>query len=473
MTGTGGEPLDSNERAELERLRDEVTALRTQVGEPRGEVGPAAREPRHILRAVAVTTLLVLVVVLSIVSVTSRFVRSQILDTDRYVTTVAPLAANPAIQTEVTNQITDEIFTRVDIDALTAEALDAITRAANLAETAPRVNQLVAGLSPVLAGQAKSFVHDTVSTFVQSQQFEDLWIQANRRAHDALVSVVTGNHRFSSVQVDQSGTVSISLATVIDNVRTELVDRGFTFAANIPTIDKQFVLFQSPELVKAQRAVNALDKASAILPWLGIACAAAAVAISPRGRRLHALSLAGLSVAIGMLLLAIGVLVARAVYIDDIPPDVLSPDAASAVIDTVLVPLRTSLRAVAVVGLVIAVGAYLIGGSASARVVRRDFGLALDFVRRPTRGRPPNAVERWADRARIPIRSAIVGIAALLLIFWRYPTGLVVLWIVLGGLLALLALEVLARPARAYRTHDADEISSAPASSAPGTRPRR
>ncbi|NKS79741.1 hypothetical protein GTA09_20390 [Rhodococcus hoagii] len=459
--------LDNDERAELRRLRVEVATLRTQVAEAGSATAAPARPPRHTLRWIGVTVLLVLVAVLAIVSVTSRFVRSQILDTDRYITTVAPLGEDPAIQAEVTNQITDEIFSRVDIDALTAEALGAITEASNVASNAPRVNQLLTGLSPVIAGQTKSFVHDTVSTFVQSQQFEDLWIQANRRAHSALVSVVTGNYGISSVEVDQSGTVSISLATIIENVKTALTDRGFTIAQNIPSVDKQFVLFQSPNLVKAQRAVNALDKASAVLPWLGIACIAGAVALAPRGRRLRTLSLAGLSVALGMLVLAIAILVARAIYIDDIPADVLSADAAAAVVDTVLVPLRTSLRAVAVAALVVAVGAYLVGGSSSAMAVRRGFGRAVTVVNRPVHGHTPSSIERWAFQLRVPLRCTIIGIAALLLVFWRYPTGLVVFWIVVGTLLALLVLEILARPSRsdvdsddAEHTPDSDEVSS-------------
>ncbi|MER2223077.1 MAG: hypothetical protein ABS976_15930, partial [Rhodococcus sp. (in: high G+C Gram-positive bacteria)] len=221
------------------------------------------------------------------------------------------------------------------------------------------------------------------------------------------------------------------------------------FADKIPSVDKEFVLFQSPELVKAQRAVAALDKVSAVLPWLGIACAAAAVAVAPTGRRLRALSLVGLSIALGMLVLAIGILIGRAIYLDSVPTDILSPDAATAVIDTVLVPLRTSLRAVAVLGVVVGLGAYLVGGSSSAIAVRRGYGQALDFVRHSSRGRTPNQVERWADQLRVPLRCAIIGIAALLLLFWRYPTGLVVGWIVIIALVALVVLEILVRPARA------------------------
>lgn len=465
-SGTGTAPLDTAERAELERLRAEVAALRARTEAapeaPPPSPPPVSRPPRHGLRWTAVAILTVLVALLAITSVTARFVRSEILDTDRYVTTVAPLGSDPAVQTEIAGTVTDEIFARVDVEGLTSDALTALTDAVPATADAPRVDRAVEGLAPVIAGQARNFVYETVLSLVQTDQFEDLWIQANRAAHTGLVAVVTGEGGPSSVTVDESGTVSISLGTIIDNVKARLLDRGFSFAEKIPDIDKQFVLFQSPELIKAQRAVSALNTASDVLPWLTIAAAVAAVAVAPPGRRRRALAFVGTALLVGMLILAIALIVARSLYLGDIPPDVLSPDAASAIADTVLVPLRTALRAVAVLGLVIAVGAYLTGGSASAAAVRRGFGRGMDAVQRSRKPRPPNQVEAGAYRARTALRLAIIGVAALMLMFWRYPTGLVVVWIVLGALLALLALEVLIRPARTWDQPTEDVVSAPP-----------
>ncbi|TWH05296.1 hypothetical protein [Rhodococcus rhodochrous] len=459
--GTGGEGprpdrLHDDERAELDRLRAEVAALRERAAvgvEPVPEPRPA----RHGWRWAAVALLAVLVAVLAVLSVTARFVRSEILDTDRYVTTVAPLGSNPAIQTQIANSVTDEIFTRVDVEGLTTDALVALTDAVPATENAPRVDRAVEGLAPVITGQARNFVNETVLSLVQSEQFEDLWIQAHRAAHDALVAVVTGNVGPSSVTVDDSGTVSISLGTVIDNVKGRLLDRGFTFAEKIPSVDKQLVLFRSPELVRAQRAVNTLDNISDVLPWITLAAAAGAVAVAPPGRRLRALALVGLALVVGMFVLAVALIIVRSLYLDDVPPDVLSPEAAAAIIDAVLMPLRTSLRAVAVLGLVIALGAYLTGGSSSARTVRRGFGRSLDAVQRLRRPRPPNAFEEAAFRARVAIRAVVIGVAALLVMFWRYPTGLVVAFIVLGAVLVLLALELVIRPARTVEDRPATD----------------
>ncbi|MEU6827504.1 hypothetical protein ABZ894_02520 [Nocardia beijingensis] len=439
---TPGGKLTVDERAELERLRAEVATLRGKGP------GGARRSPRHGWRWTAVAILTVLVAVLAITTVVSRFVRGEILDTNRYLSTVAPLGSDPVLQTEVADTITDEIFTRVDIEGMTADALAALTDAVPATANRPRVDRAVEGLAPVITQQTRDFVYDTALSFVRSDRFEDLWLQANRAAHTTLVAVATGHVGPESVTVDENGTVTISLRTVIENVKARLLDRGFTFAEKIPAVDKQLVLFRSPELVRAQRAVDNLDKAAAVLPWATIAAAVAAIAVAPPGRRRLALVFVGLALAAGMLILAVALIVARALYLDAIPADVLSPEAATAIIDTVLVPLRTALRGLAVLGLAIALGAYLTGNSASAGAVRRGFGRGMDAVQRLRRSRPPNRVEKWAFRARAALRWTILGIAALLLVFWRYPTGLVVVWIVLGALLALLALELLIRPAR-------------------------
>ena len=52
--------------------------------------------------------------------------RNQVTNTDRYVRTVAPLASDPAIQQAVADQITAQIFTYLDVQGLTNQAVDAL-----------------------------------------------------------------------------------------------------------------------------------------------------------------------------------------------------------------------------------------------------------------------------------------------------------------------------------------------------------
>lgn len=436
-------PLSSDERRELEQLRLEVAELRGKaLGDAPAPTPPTTGKPPtrgHALRWTAVVILLVLVGLLAIGSVAARFARSEILDTDRYVAMVTPLASDPVIQGAVTDRVTDEIFAQVDVEGLTTDALTALT------EDRPRLEPVV-GLAPVIAGQAESFVHDTVGSLVASDQFETLWIQANRTAHDRLAAVLTGDTRGEAIAIDDSGTVSLNLAPIIERVKALLVERGFSFADQIPEIDKQFVLFESPELVKAQRAVNALDNASGVLPWLTLLVAAAAVWAAPRGSRLRALSAVGATLVVAMLVLASAILIGRSLYLDNLPAEVRSPDAAAVLFDATATPLRTMLRAVLVAGLVVAVGAYLIGGSSSAMAVRRGFGYGMNKLRNPNSTRVPSTVEVWLAHARVPVRAAIIAVAVLVIVFWNYPTGAVVGWTVVLALVALLLLEVVVRP---------------------------
>lgn len=442
-TGDAGAPLSADERAELERLRREVAELRSAAPAPQTAVPAAVTSGHPGLRWTAAGLLLVLVAVLGIGGVAARFARSQILDTDRYVQTVAPLASDPVLQAELANRVTDEIMTRVDVQQMTADALGALT------EVAPRVPQAVVGLAPVIAGQAKTFVHDAATSLVESSQFETLWIAANTKAHQELVSVATGENS-GAVQISDTGAVSIELAPLIDSVRADLVGRGFAFVDRLPDVNPTFVIFQSQDLVKAQRWVNWLDKASAALPWLTLLAALLAIWAAPRGGRRRALALVGAALAIAMGIAAVAISIGRSVYLGEIPPDALSPDAAAVLFDTLVTPLRTTVRAVFVVGVLIGIVGYLSGASPSATAIRGAYSRSMNRLRSPDTDREPRAVETYAARFRMPLRIAIIAIAVAALVFWRYPSGVVVIVTILIAVLALLAVELLARPALAH-----------------------
>ncbi|MGA9870473.1 MAG: hypothetical protein WBQ44_04915 [Rhodococcus sp. (in: high G+C Gram-positive bacteria)] len=304
----------------------------------------------------------------------------------------------------------------------------------------------VIGLAPVIADQAQSFVRSTVMSMLTTDEFDALWIQANREAHRGLVAVLTGNAR-AAIEISDQGDVSNSLGPIIDTARAKLTDRGFAFAEKIPTIDKQFVLFQSPELVRAQKATSALNEASAVLPWLTLLMAAAAVWAAPKGARRRTAAVVGVSVAVAMALLAVAISIGRSIYLGAVPADVLSPQAAAVLIDTFLLPLRTTLRAVFVLAVVISIADFLTGSSGSATAVRAAYRKAVDAVRAPNEGRAPYPIESAVAKFRTALRALVIATAVITLVFWRYPSGVVVVVIVLIAVAMLLVVELVARPA--------------------------
>ena len=175
------------EQEEILRLRAEVARLQRERDEAReAPAKPSGARPGLARRIVAIV-LVVLTAVLAFAAVPALYLRSEVIDTDRYVATVAPLASDPAIQAEITDKVTQQITDAVDFETITRDALN------ELSKTAPRVAAVITGLAPVIAEQTKNLIHTAVSKFVATPQFQGLWVQVNRVAHQGLVNLATGN----------------------------------------------------------------------------------------------------------------------------------------------------------------------------------------------------------------------------------------------------------------------------------------
>ena len=144
----------------------------------------------------------------TLLSVISIWMHNQIADTDRYVTTVAPLASDPDIQ----NAIADSVSTRLEIwlneHVSTRDLL------------IDRQQVLAAPLSAALV----DYVDKTVREYVASDQFRQQWEQINRAVHPAVSAVLTGGR--TEFLVADTGTISLDLAPVVNAVREFPVEEG-------------------------------------------------------------------------------------------------------------------------------------------------------------------------------------------------------------------------------------------------------
>src|SRR4029078_12848473 len=89
----------------------------------------------------------------------------------------------------------------------------------------PRVEATLQALAGPLASGIRSFVSDRILAFVQTDAFEQAWIEANRTAHTELVAALTGEGG-GSVTVN-NGTVQLNLAVLINTIKKQLTDAGF------------------------------------------------------------------------------------------------------------------------------------------------------------------------------------------------------------------------------------------------------
>lgn len=220
--------------SELERVKAERDDLAHQVealgGRPR---------KRHRTRRILAPILVVLTVVVFTATVPAAWGARTVLNTDRYVATVAPLANDPAVQQSIASKVTAQVFEALNVEGVISDALASI---------GDRATVLAGPLTTALRG----FVQEQVLRVVQSDAFDMFWIEANRFVHTQVVEVLKGNEEQVSVvegKVLLNLVPLINLALVqIEGVAGDLIGRDVT----LPQID--------PDTPRSE-AVNRLEQA--------------------------------------------------------------------------------------------------------------------------------------------------------------------------------------------------------------------
>ncbi len=454
----------------------EVEALRRRVAELEAELSrtapdaegtrPGTRPPAHVggrWRSVLAAVLITLACILAPLSVTAVWASTQVSDTDRYVQTVAPLVDDPSVRSDVADAVTAEIFRYVDVPAITHELL---TTLSSQPRVPPRVAANLTALQAPIVSGVEGFTRDQVGTILATPQFAEVWDRANRVAHAELVNLLEGKQ--GGAVSAQQDTVTLNLGPLVDRVKQQLVARGYTIAEKVPTVDRSLVLVQSDVVTKGQTLYRLLSTLGTWLPFVTLALLAGGVLLARDRRR--GLLRGALGVAAAMLVLAVGIAVARPLYLNALPHEVLSRDSAGAVFDTLVRFLRDGLRATAVLALLVALGAFVTGPSAAARRTRELSGRGIGSVRGGAEsvGWSTGPVGAWVHAHRRALRVAVVVAGGVVVALWSQPTVLVIVWTTVGVLVALALVEFLAAPAAPV---PAAQVPAGPDRTGPGAPP--
>jgi hypothetical protein len=243
-----------------------------------------------------------------------------------------------------------------------------------------------------------------------------------------------------------NGQVVLNLGPFIAAAKQDLIARGFTLASNIPPVSPTVALFQAGDLEKAQAGYRLVKALKIVLPLLVLVLIGAGVYVA-RGRR-RALIRAGLGLAASMLVLGVGLLIFRSIYLSHVPSNVLPSDAAAAAFDAMVHFIKVTLRVVLVVALVVAIGAFITGPSRAAIQTRSTLKSWLEWIRNfgERRGVSTGPVGQWTYAHRKGLRIGAVALAALVFVFWGHPTGLFVIVLVVILLVVLGLIELIGRP---------------------------
>jgi hypothetical protein len=254
------------------------------------ETAPARRSvARTVIAGLLVALFAILLPITTVVAWSHR----TVLDTGTYIHTIEPIGRDPAVTAAASREITNQIFTALDVPAAVTDALP------------PKAS--------VLAGPISSGVHDYVQQAVdrvlQSSAFQTLWVEANRYAHKQVVGVLRGDTTALKLT---DGNVVINLVPVLNTV----LARSQTFVSRVtghdvvlPTLTGNevpsvaceqiatalerpvpktcgvIVLFRAHNLDTARRVVQAFDRGMVALLIVTPLTAIGALLVSQRRRR--------------------------------------------------------------------------------------------------------------------------------------------------------------------------------------------
>lgn len=423
-------------RQELEAEKQRIAALETEnaallaASGGKGTGTTTTAKPGRRSHRFWVAILLVIGTLLTPLTIVALFVKQQINDTGRYVQTIKPLATNAAVQAYVAEEVSQQLFERVDIKKYVKDALP------------KRADVLVGPLTSALQG----FVQQAVERVLETDQFETLWVEANRVAHTQLVNVLTGSQN-GEITATANGAVTVDLSSVTKLVQQRLADTGIDLFSNIPiaNVGGKITIFRSQDLYKARTALKVLDTLAFILPFVIIGCFAGAVFLS-RNRRLGFVGCA-LAFALGAAILGLALFAGRGAYLNAATGRDLPYDAAAAVYDTLLRSLHTSVRAVLFLSAIVVIAVFFAGPSRFSvwfriRVRQGANWVGVQSDQAEWKWLAPNA---FIVKRKRGLRIVVAVLAFLVLFRWDHPTPLVIFDIAVVTVLILGIIELFGR----------------------------
>ena len=389
-------------------------------------------------RGFAAWTILVVAALLLPIALTAFWAQRTLIDTERYIATVAPLAKDPTIQQAVGDKVSSVLITQ----------LDAGNRLQNV------LPEQLAPLAPLVAGGVNNFVEQQVDQVLASPQFEDVWVGINRQLQSALIKALSGNPDGAvTIEGDQ---VILDTGDLIELVKQRLVDRGLSWAANIPVpplVDRQVVILTSPQLATARTAYAIGQPVAQWLIWFVILLFIVAVAISTRRARM--IIAVGVSFVLATIVLKLGLAFGENELANTLAgtPFELAQQAFYTILTQFLV---IGIRAMFVLGVVLVLVGWFLSGTRAA-------GAARGLVSSGTSGAGSRLsaqlgpVGAFFARTRRAWQVLVVILAALVLVVSDQITGSTILWTLVFAVIALVVLEVLAAAAPAEAADDAVE----------------
>jgi hypothetical protein len=332
--------------------REAGVVAETNVATPRATAG---RE-RLAWRSWVPWALVVIAAVIGLVAALNVWVKRQALSTDNWTNASSRLLENDEIRAALSVYLVNQVFANVNVSQRLQQ----------------RLPPNLAPLAPPLALGLQTASTRAVDNLLARPRIQQLWREANRRAHEAFMALLNGKH---NLLVSSEGNVVLNLQPIVKALAEE-TGLGGRLEGRLPEDAGKITIMKGNQLDTVRKSVKVIKVLSYFLFFLVIALYAVAVYLARNRRKLL------LGVGFSVLVVGLLILVVRR-FAGDYLVDALSgdaPDAHDAVSATWAIGTEllrnTGLNAV-IYGIVIIIAAWVAGPSRPATWTRRTLAPAM------------------------------------------------------------------------------------------------
>jgi hypothetical protein len=307
-------------------------------------------------RIIGARVLLVLGILLTVVSILSNYVKREALDESQFKQTSQELIASPAIQEQVAATMVEALYANVDVSG----------------ELTGKLPENLQGLAAPIAGISRELVDRGAQELLARPRAQQTFVEISSLSQRQLVNVLHG----------ETGALETSSGNVVLDLRPLVLKLGDRFgfienlADKVPQDAAQVTILKSDDLKLAQDVTHWLEQVASFIWILALACWVGAIWLA-RGRRRQEVRSLGIGLAIVGVIVLLSRWLAGKYFVDNlIQSDAVRPAASDAwriITDSLAAAGWVALS----VGILIAIGAWLVGPGARAISARASLAPLL------------------------------------------------------------------------------------------------
>jgi hypothetical protein len=423
-------------RARLDAVEAENARLRSIVVED-AEAASDQRLKGSRWRAFFSALCIVIAAVLVPVSIVAAWARSELVDEEKFVATLAPLAHDPQVQDLIISEAMDAVDAKVDFTELTGSVIDGISDLG----LGPRAVAALKLLQQPAADGLHNLVETGVTRVVESDAFADVWATAVRGAHRALVTTATSDG--AGVFVLTEDGLGMKLGPIIEQVKEKLVDSGVGVASLIPAVDKTIIIGDGSAVTTIRTVYAIADVAGWWLPFITIGLFVLGILLARR--RPVAVLGTGIALFIGGAALASTFSVGTLVVANAATRLDLSASALDVIYGALVDDMHRTALIAALLGVLIAAIGWVSGHWGPA-VRLRGIVSGLNAGARASlaaRGLDTGRFGVWIGRQRVLVRAIVIVLAVVWLLALRPLSAGDIFLVVIVALVVAWVLELL------------------------------